>query len=283
FLSIPLVLDLICMVSAASIGHIEINENESNTYDNEPTTGQSTTTKTEYFNQDNTNSRASDVTSIDEVVPNKIFLKSYNGAHKKYNHPNKGNGLYSFYFHIGDNEREEEQQSVGEVVGKYAYIAPEGQEYEFKYGADLDGYRVESPALPQIPEDTPDVKKAKADFFTAYEKILKAVGDYDYQYNQIEEKDYASKSINHEEESKNLKYEEESKNQKYEEESKNHKYEKEPTNYRYEEEPKSYRYEEESSSSSEESSEESDESQEHYKRAVGYNNQHLGVRFNPYG
>merc|ERR1711942_120433 len=90
-----------------------------------------------------------------------------------------GDGTYSFTYHVGDSEWEEERTSSGEVSGKYAFVAPEGDEYEFKYSADDEGFHVESDALPEAPEDTDAVKEAKEEFFAAYEKALELAGSYE--------------------------------------------------------------------------------------------------------
>jgi len=95
-----------------------------------------------------------------------------------------GDGTYSFTYHVGNSEREEERTSSGEVSGKYAFVAPEGDEYDFKYNADEEGFRVESDALPEAPEDTDAVKEAKEEFFAAYEKALEAAGSYEYEYEE---------------------------------------------------------------------------------------------------
>merc|ERR1719187_1744269 len=82
------------------------------------------------------------------------------------------------------SSQEEEITSSGEVSGKYAFVAPSGEEYEFKYNADEEGYRVESDALPEAPEDTDAVKEAKEEFFAAYEKALELAGSYEYEYDE---------------------------------------------------------------------------------------------------
>jgi len=84
-------------------------------------------------------------------------------------------------YHVGDSEREEVRSESGEVSGRFAFVAPEGHEVEAKYEADEEGFRVESEALPLVPEDTDDVKAAKAEFFDAYEKALEAAGSYEYE------------------------------------------------------------------------------------------------------
>merc|ERR1711862_985096 len=84
----------------------------------------------------------------------------------------------------------EERTSSGEVSGKYAFVAPEGEEYEFKYSADDEGFHVESDALPEVPEDTDVVKEAKEEFFAAYEKALELAGSYEYEsYEDSSEED----------------------------------------------------------------------------------------------
>lgn len=93
-------------------------------------------------------------------------------------------GRYIFVYHVGDSERHEERNEEGEVRGRYSFVAPEGDEYQFKYDADADGYRVESDALPSAPEDTDDVKRAKKEFFEAYQKALELAEDDDYEYSE---------------------------------------------------------------------------------------------------
>nr|XP_045583536.1 nucleolin-like [Procambarus clarkii] len=93
-------------------------------------------------------------------------------------------GRYVFLYHVGDSERQEERNDDGEVRGQYAFVAPEGDEYHFKYDADKDGYRVESEALPEAPEDTEDVKRAKEAFFLAYKKALELAEGDDYEYSE---------------------------------------------------------------------------------------------------
>merc|ERR1711887_344635 len=110
-----------------------------------------------------------------------------------------GDGTYSFYYHVGDSEREEGRTSSGEVSGKYVFVAPSGEEYEFKYSADDEGYKVESDALPEAPEDTDAVKEAKEEFFAAYEKALELAGSYEYEYE--EDSDESSEESEEEEES----------------------------------------------------------------------------------
>ena len=46
-------------------------------------------------------------------------------------------------YHVGDSEREEVRSESGEVSGRFAFVAPEGNEIEAKYEADEDGFRYE--------------------------------------------------------------------------------------------------------------------------------------------
>jgi len=109
-----------------------------------------------------------------------------------------GDGTYSFTYHVGNAEREEERTSSGEVSGKYAFVAPEGEEYEFKYNADDEGFHVESDALPEAPEDTDAVKEAKEEFFAAYEKQLELTGDYEYESYEYDSDEESSEESSEE-------------------------------------------------------------------------------------
>ncbi|MCL4152416.1 UNVERIFIED_CONTAM: hypothetical protein GTU68_011221, partial [Idotea baltica] len=77
-----------------------------------------------------------------------------------------------FYYSLPQSSRFEERSESGEVKGNYAYVAPEGNEFKFRYEAGKKGFQVESNALPTAPEDTDEVKKAKEEFFQAYEQAL---------------------------------------------------------------------------------------------------------------
>ncbi|CAL4082117.1 unnamed protein product [Meganyctiphanes norvegica] len=86
-------------------------------------------------------------------------------------------GSYTFFYSIpGKSSRAEERDESGEVEGAYSFVAPEGEEFHFRYTAGEDGYRVKSSALPVPPEDTKEVKKAKEEFFAAYQKALELAG-----------------------------------------------------------------------------------------------------------
>ncbi|XP_064106596.1 larval cuticle protein 4-like [Macrobrachium nipponense] len=127
-------------------------------------------------------------------------------------------GKYAFAYHVGDSERAEERNEEGEVSGQYAFVAPEGDEYEFKYNADEEGYRVESDALPEAPEDTDDVKKAKEEFFQAYQKALERAEEDDYEYSEESDEDSDEDSEDSDEESSEESSEEDDDDEEDEEE-----------------------------------------------------------------
>ncbi|XP_076031997.1 uncharacterized protein LOC143019905 [Oratosquilla oratoria] len=85
-------------------------------------------------------------------------------------------GAYRFSYSLPDQERHEERNSDGTVTGSYAFVDDTGEEVSVKYVADEDGFRPESDALPQVPEDTDEVKKAREEFFKIYEETLKLLG-----------------------------------------------------------------------------------------------------------
>ncbi|XP_076031996.1 uncharacterized protein LOC143019904 [Oratosquilla oratoria] len=85
-------------------------------------------------------------------------------------------GAYRFSYSLPDQERHEERNSDGTVTGSYAFVDDAGEEVSVKYVADEDGFRPESDALPQVPEYTDEVKKAREEFFKIYEETLKLLG-----------------------------------------------------------------------------------------------------------
>merc|ERR1711970_820582 len=121
-----------------------------------------------------------------EEAPELQFLRNFESFRHDVDH-HTGDGTYFFVYHVGDSEREEVRSESGEVSGKFAFVAPEGNEIEAKYEADEDGYRVESAALPEAVEDTDDVRSAKEEFFAAYERALEAAGSYEYEEYSDEE------------------------------------------------------------------------------------------------
>ena len=94
-----------------------------------------------------------------------------------------------FYYVLPDSSRSEHRTESGEVFGNYAFVAPEGDEFKFKYEADKEGFRVESDALPTPPEDTDEVKKAKEQFFEAFNKALELAEIYGEEEEEDEEEE----------------------------------------------------------------------------------------------
>ncbi|KAF2366152.1 Insect cuticle protein [Trinorchestia longiramus] len=117
------------------------------------------------------------------------LLRSYQGF---VNNFYRKKDAYRMEYHVGDSARFEQRTDSGEVTGTYAFVAPEGDEYEFKYEANNDGFKVEGDALPEAPEETDDVKAAKEAFFEAYEKQLELAGSEEDDDDDDEESDEES-------------------------------------------------------------------------------------------
>merc|ERR1711970_1454648 len=115
-----------------------------------------------------------------------LLLRNFEGFRNEVE-DHTGDGTYRFLYHVGDSEREEVRSESGEVSGRFAFVAPEGNEVEAKYEADEDGFRVESDALPEVVEDTDAVKAAKEEFFEAYEKAAELAGSYEYDSDEYDE------------------------------------------------------------------------------------------------
>lgn len=113
-------------------------------------------------------------------------------------------------YHVGDSARFEQRTDSGEVSGTYAFVAPEGGEYEFKYEANDEGYKVEGDALPKAPEETDDVKAARDAFFEAYEKQLELTADYDYDSDEYSDEDSSEEDSSEEDSSEEDSSEEDS-------------------------------------------------------------------------
>ncbi|XP_069957898.1 uncharacterized protein [Cherax quadricarinatus] len=121
-------------------------------------------------------------------------------------------GTYYFAFSLPQQSRSEERNSDGKVSGSYAFVDNAGEEVSLRYDADHEGFRAESDALPQVPEDTDEVAKAREEFLRYYEQFssfLKMLGsdeegeeessEEDYDYNEDNE-DSSSESHETEEE-----------------------------------------------------------------------------------
>jgi len=124
------------------------------------------------------------------LLPTKL-LRSYKGFVNDFV---RTNDAYRLEYHVGDSSRFEQRTDSGEVTGTYAFVAPQGDEYEFKYEANDGGYKVEGDALPQHPEETDDVKAARDAFFEAYEKQVELTKDYEYDSDESDESDEGEES-----------------------------------------------------------------------------------------
>lgn len=126
-------------------------------------------------------------------------------------------GEYSFLYSLPTSSRSEKRTASGEVTGEYAFVAPEGEEYQFRYKADEEGFRVESNALPVPPEDTDEVKKAKEEFFAAYQRALELVGSDEESSQESSEETYGFEDESSEEEDEGEDSEEEEEEEEKEE------------------------------------------------------------------
>jgi len=97
-----------------------------------------------------------------------------NLTHYKFTYEVPGHSRRSEFGEASSEEISGEERGDFEVKGEYSFISPNGEQHEFKYQADDEGYRVESDSgsLPQRPEDTDEVKAAREAFFDAYCKVL---------------------------------------------------------------------------------------------------------------
>lgn len=107
---------------------------------------------------------------MDIEAINPLQLSTFQGYQYDYNLG--ANGAYKFYYSLPDSHRAEERKENGDVRGSYSFVAPEGDEFDFKYQADREGFKVQSNALPEVPEDTDEVRRAKEEFLKAYNKAL---------------------------------------------------------------------------------------------------------------
>jgi len=137
------------------------------------------------------------VYTLSEDSVEQLLLRNFQGFRHEVN-DHTGDGTYQFLYHVGDSEREEVRSESGEVSGRFAFVAPEGNEVEVKYEADEDGFRADSEALPEAPEDTDAVKAAKEEFFEAYEKAAELAGSYEYSYEDSDESGESSEESSEE-------------------------------------------------------------------------------------
>jgi len=114
---------------------------------------------------------------MDIEAINPLQLSTFQGYQYDYNLG--ANGAYKFHYSLPDSHRAEERAENGDVRGSYSFVAPEGDEFDFKYQADRGGFKVQSNALPEVPEDTDEVRRAKEEFFRAYNKALDLASEDD--------------------------------------------------------------------------------------------------------
>lgn len=82
-------------------------------------------------------------------------------------------GTYEFSFSLPQQSRSEQRDADGKVTGAFAFVDPEGEEVSVNFDADDEGYKPESDALPEAPEDTDDVQNARQEFLKFYEETVK--------------------------------------------------------------------------------------------------------------
>ncbi|KAF2367725.1 Insect cuticle protein [Trinorchestia longiramus] len=122
-----------------------------------------------------------DTKPMDREHINPLQLSTFKGYH--YDYSLGKNGVYKFFYSLPTSSRQEQRDENGEVRGSYSFVAPEGDEFDFKYEAGRKGFQVESKALPTRPQDTEEVRKAKQEFFEAYQKALELVSSSESEGN----------------------------------------------------------------------------------------------------
>ncbi|XP_045120950.1 zinc finger and BTB domain-containing protein 47-like [Portunus trituberculatus] len=106
-------------------------------------------------------------------------------------------GSYQFSFSLPQQERFEHRDEQGKVTGTYTFVDKIGNEVSVNYDADHSGFRARSDSLPQPPQDTPDVAKAKEEFLRHYQRtaqLLKLVDEKDDSESSEEDDDDESES-----------------------------------------------------------------------------------------
>ncbi|MPC44318.1 hypothetical protein E2C01_037991 [Portunus trituberculatus] len=106
-------------------------------------------------------------------------------------------GSYQFSFSLPQQERFEHRNEQGKVTGTYTFVDKIGNEVSVNYDADHSGFRARSDSLPQPPQDTPDVAKAKEEFLRHYQRtaqLLKLVDEKDDSESSEEDDDDESES-----------------------------------------------------------------------------------------
>ncbi|XP_076031994.1 uncharacterized protein LOC143019902 [Oratosquilla oratoria] len=112
--------------------------------------------------------------SAEEVVG--PLLSTFQGVQHEVQH-HEGDGIYKFFFTLPQQERAEERDAYGKVIGSFAFVDPYGQETSVNFDAGEDGYVPQSDALPQPPLDTAEVQKARQEFFASYRRVAEYLDD----------------------------------------------------------------------------------------------------------
>ncbi|XP_064106599.1 YTH domain-containing protein 1-like isoform X2 [Macrobrachium nipponense] len=99
------------------------------------------------------------------------LLSTFKGVNREF--IQNTDGTYHFSFSLPQQDRYENRDADGKVTGSFSFVDNSGEEISVKYDADDKGFRPESDALPEIPEDTDDVQSAREQFLRYYEQTKK--------------------------------------------------------------------------------------------------------------
>ncbi|XP_076031992.1 uncharacterized protein LOC143019900 [Oratosquilla oratoria] len=104
------------------------------------------------------------------------LLSTFQGVqHEVQHHGN--DGVYKFFFTLPQQERAEERDTYGKVIGSFAFVDPYGQETSVNFDAGEDGYLPQSDALPQAPDYTDEVQQARLQFLESYHRFAEYLED----------------------------------------------------------------------------------------------------------
>ncbi|XP_068227462.1 uncharacterized protein [Palaemon carinicauda] len=99
------------------------------------------------------------------------LLSTFKGVNREF--VQNTDGTYYFSFTLPQQDRYENRDADGKVTGSFSFVDNSGEEVSVKYNADDQGFRPESDALPEVPEDTDDVQSAREQFLRYYEQTKK--------------------------------------------------------------------------------------------------------------
>ncbi|XP_076031870.1 uncharacterized protein LOC143019773 [Oratosquilla oratoria] len=105
------------------------------------------------------------------------LLSTFREVHHEFEQGN--DGVYRFSFALPQQERHEERDSEGKVTGAFAFVDNVGEEVSLKYDADEEGFQPKSDALPQVPDETDDVQKARDEFLEYYRQTVQFLEAFD--------------------------------------------------------------------------------------------------------